>query len=49
MTNKISMYRPFASNNDTNTLLSYLKDIQNVMKSIMGPNARLKLISQSKT
>jgi McKusick-Kaufman syndrome protein len=48
MTNKISIYRPFVSNSDTNKLLSYLKDIKNVVQSSVGPNARLKLISQSK-
>ena len=47
MNSKISIYRPFVSNNDSYKLLSYLKDVQNIVKSSVGPYAKIKLISQS--
>ena len=47
MKRKISIYRPFVSNNDSYKLMSYLKDVPNIVKSSVGPYAKIKLISQS--
>jgi hypothetical protein len=44
---KISIYHPFNSNTDNQNLLAYLKQIQTVITSSLGPYGKLKLIAQS--
>lgn len=46
--NKISVYHPFSSRNENFNLLGYLKEIQSIVTSSVGPHAKLKLISKSK-